>query len=104
MNGPSNDFMDLGKCQWCGQLRPTHRATPFCLVFETLVAITLGFLEEIGLDFAEDDFGGDGFFEADRDKGGFFEAGFLAVALEGVAGLSDSDLAFDGCAASCRWT
>ena len=99
VNGPANDFMDLGEREWCGELRPAHRVAPFFLVFETTDDVALGFFEEVGLDF-----GGEGFFEADLDEGAFFEAGFFEVALEGVAGLSDSDLAFDGCAASCRWT
>lgn len=99
VNGAANDFVDLGERKWGRELRLAHRVAPFFLVFEATDDVALGFFEEAGFDF-----GGEGFFEADRDSGAFFEAGFFDVALEGVAGLSDSDLAFDGCAASCRWT
>ncbi len=99
VNGTADDFMDLGERERYGKLRPTHRVAPFFLVFEATDDIALGFFEEVGLDF-----GGEGFFDADLDEEAFFEADFLGVALESVAGLSDSDLAFDVDAASCRWT
>lgn len=101
VNGPANDFMDLGEREWCGELRPAHRVAPFFLTFEVADDVDLGFFEEAGLGL-----GGEGFFEADLDldEGVFFEADFLEVVLEDAPGFSDSDLAFDGDAASCRWT
>lgn len=103
VNGTANDFMNLGERKWCGELRTAHRVAPFFLVFELVFETTddvaLRAFEAAGLDF-----GGEGFLEVDRDEGAFFEAGFLEGALEGGVGLSGSSLAFDPCAASCRWT
>lgn len=99
VNGPADDFMDLGEREWCGELRPAHRVAPFFLTFDVADDVALGFFEEAGLGV-----GGEGFFEADLDEGAFFEADFLEVVLEDAPGFSDSDLAFDGDAASCRWT
>jgi len=99
VNGPTNDFMDLGKREGCGELRSAHRVAPFFLAFEAAEDIALGFFEEAGFGL-----GGEGFFEADLDEGAFFEADFLEGVLEDAPGFSDSDLAFDVDAASCRWT
>ena len=99
VNGPADDFMDLGEREWCGELRPAHRVAPFFLTFEVADDVALGFFEEAGLGL-----GGEGFFEADLDEGASFEVDFLEVVLEDAPGFSDSDLAFDGDAASCRWT
>lgn len=99
VNGPADDFMDLGEREWCGELRPAHRVAPFFLTFDVADDVALGFFEEAGLGL-----GGEGFFEADLDEGASFEVDFLEVVLEDAPGFSDSDLAFDGDAASCRWT
>ena len=99
VNGPADDFMDLGEREWCGELRPAHRVAPFFWTFEVADDVALGFFEEAGLGL-----GGEGFFEADLDEGASFEVDFLEVVLEDAPGFSDSDLAFDGDAASCRWT
>ena len=99
VNGSANDFMDLGEREWCGELRPAHRVAPFFLTFEVADEVALGFFEEVGLGL-----GGEGFFEAGLDEGAFFEAGFLEVVLEDAPDLSDSGFAFEGDAASCRWT
>lgn len=100
VNGSSHDLMDLGEREWRGELRRTHRVIPFFLVFETAVAVALGFLAESALVFAEDGFGGDGFFAADV---GFFEADFLEPALEGAAAdFGDSEWAFVDGSASRR--
>lgn len=100
MNGPSNDFMDLGKRKRCGSLRRTHRVAPFFLLFDVTGDAALGFFEERGLDFAEA-----GFFEADFDGIGFFKTDLPELALDGLAeALGDSVWAWDGDSASRRWT
>jgi len=94
MNGPSNDFMDLGERKRCGSLRRAHRVAPFFLALDAADDSAMGFLEEMGLDFTEDDFGDTGFFEADFAGIGFFETGFLEIALDGLAAVfEDSDWA-----------
>lgn len=103
VNGPSNDFMDLGEREWCGELRPTHRIVPFFFVFE--LNATLGFFAARGLGFAETDFADDGFFEVAFVELVFFETGFFGAALAGfAAGIGASDWGVDGGSANRLWT
>lgn len=87
MNSTSNDVMDLGERDWCGELRLTHRVAPFFLVFAVAVAAAVGFLEERDVDFAGEDFDDTRFFEAECDALAFFETDFFEVPLEGAAAV-----------------
>lgn len=97
MNGPSDDFMNLGECQRCGELRRAHRVVPFFLA--------LAVADDLALSLAEDDFGDAGFFEVDFDELGFLAADFCVLALDDLAaGFGDSDGAVVGDSANRRWT